>query len=137
MCDYSLHTVQTRPARVGDKLTTRDFGTGTKGFAAPESPAMAVCVLPGTELAFNEEVAIPAFGFLWQKQKTLGHKTAIFRQINKGVLHAYHDALEFSNGKIVLLTCLCEGQEATVLQVPAQPMTATEVDEQRRTEYIG
>jgi hypothetical protein len=137
MCDYSLHTVQTRPAKVGDKLTTRDFGTGTKGFAAQESSAVAVCVLPGTELAFNEEVAIPAFGFLWQKQKTLGHKTAIFRQINKGVLHAHHDALEFSNGKIVLLTCLCEGQEATVLQLPAQPMTATEVEEQRRTEYIG
>ena len=137
MCDYSLHTVQTRPAKVGDKLTTRDFGTGTKGFAAQENSAVAVCVLPGTELAFNEEVAIPAFGFLWQKQKTLGHKTAIFRQINKGVLHAHHDALEFSNGKIVLLTYLCEGQEATVLQLPAQPMTATEVEEQKRAEFVG
>jgi hypothetical protein len=137
MCDYSLHTVQTRPAKVGDKLTTRDFGTGTRGFAAQENPAMAVCVLPGTELAFNEEVAIPAFGFLWQKQKTLGHKTAIFRQINKGVLHAHHDALEFSNGETVLLTYPCEGQKATVLQLPAQPMTATEVEEQRRIEYIG
>jgi hypothetical protein len=137
MCDYSLHTVQTRPAKVGDKLTTRDFGTGTKGFAAQENSAVAVCVLPGTELAFNEEVAIPAFGFLWQKQKTLGHKTAIFRQINKGVLHAHHDALEFSDGKIVLVTYLCEGQDATVLQLPAKPITATEVEEQRRAEVIG
>ena len=137
MCDYSLQNTMSRSARVGDRLTTRDFGMGTKGFAAHENAAVAVCVLPGTELAFNEEVAIPAFGFLWQKQKTLGHKTAIFRQINKGVLHAHHDALEFSNGKIVLLTYLCEGQEATVLQLPAQPMTATEVEEQRRTEYTG
>ena len=36
MCDYSLHHVASRPAKVGDKLTTRDFGTGTCGFAAAE-----------------------------------------------------------------------------------------------------
>jgi hypothetical protein len=96
MCDYSLHHVQSRPAKVGDKLTTKDFGTGTKGFGAQESPAMAVCVLPGTELAFSQEVAIPSFGFLWrQHQKALGHKTAIFRQINKNEPLTHHDALEF------------------------------------------
>jgi hypothetical protein len=49
MCDYSLRTVRSRPARVGDKLTTRDFATGTRGFAAPEDANTAVCVLPGTE----------------------------------------------------------------------------------------
>ena len=27
MCDYSLHNVRSRPAKVGNKLTTRDFGT--------------------------------------------------------------------------------------------------------------
>ena len=32
MCDYSLHNVKTRPAKVSDKLTTRNFGTGTRGF---------------------------------------------------------------------------------------------------------
>jgi hypothetical protein len=52
MCDYSLVSIKSRPARVGDKLTTRDFGTGTRGFAAAEDKAAAVCVLPGTELAF-------------------------------------------------------------------------------------
>ena len=46
MCDYSLHNVASRPARVGDKLTTRDFGTGTRGFAASENARVAVCVLP-------------------------------------------------------------------------------------------
>jgi hypothetical protein len=137
MCDYSLQTIQSRSAKVGDKLTTRDFGTGTRGFAAQENPAMAVCVLPGTELAFSEEVAILAIGFLWTKRKTIGHKTAIFRQVNKGVLHAHHDALEFSDGKMVLLTRLCEGQEATVLQLPAQPTTQAEVEEQKRVEYVG
>ena len=55
MCDYSLHTVKSRPAKVGDKLTTRNFGTGTRGFAAPEDLSVAVCVLPGTELSFADE----------------------------------------------------------------------------------
>src|SRR5215831_18686720 len=36
MCDFSLHHVKSRPAKVGDKLTTRNFNTGTRGFAAPE-----------------------------------------------------------------------------------------------------
>jgi hypothetical protein len=49
MCDYSLHHVASRPARVGDQLTTRDFGTGTGGFSAAEESRVAVCVLPGTE----------------------------------------------------------------------------------------
>ena len=57
MCDYSLQTVRSRPAKVGDKLTTRDFGTCTRGFAAAEDAEVAVCVLPGTEVAFSGPVA--------------------------------------------------------------------------------
>jgi hypothetical protein len=53
MCDYSLQNVKSRSAKVGDKLATRNFGTGTRGFAAPEDATTAVCVLPGTELAFS------------------------------------------------------------------------------------
>ena len=53
MCDYSLQNVKSRAAQVGDKLMTRNFGTGTRGFAAPEDATTAVCVLPGTELAFS------------------------------------------------------------------------------------
>ena len=45
MCDYSLESVRSRPARIGDKLVTRDFGTGTRGFSASDDPALAVCVL--------------------------------------------------------------------------------------------
>ena len=33
MCDYSLHNVKTRPAQVGDKLTTRKFNSGTLQYA--------------------------------------------------------------------------------------------------------
>jgi hypothetical protein len=71
-CDYSLQSVQSRPAKVGDKLVTRNFGTGTKGFAAPENPAMAVCVRPGTELAFSKQVGTAVLGQLWSKHKTFG-----------------------------------------------------------------
>ena len=56
MCDFSLHAVRSRPAKVGDELTTRDFGTHTRGFAASEDANLAVCVLPGTELSFAGEV---------------------------------------------------------------------------------
>jgi hypothetical protein len=52
MCDYSLHNVKSRRAKVGDKLTTQSFGTGTRGFAASEDANVAVCVLPGTEFIF-------------------------------------------------------------------------------------
>jgi hypothetical protein len=137
MCDYSLKNTMSRPAKVGDKLTTRDFRTGTRGFAAQENPAVAVCVLPGTELAFGKEVATVAFGLLWMKQRTFGHRMAIFRQINKDMPHTHHDALEFSDGMMVFLTSLLEGQEATVLQLPAQPTTEAEAEEQKRVEYIA
>jgi hypothetical protein len=50
MCDYSLHHVKSRPAKIGDKLRTVNFNTGTRGFAAPEDSMTAVCVLPGTSL---------------------------------------------------------------------------------------
>jgi hypothetical protein len=58
MCDFSLHSVRSRPAQVGDKLVTHNFGTGTRGFAAVDDPKLAVCLMPGTELAFASEVAI-------------------------------------------------------------------------------
>jgi len=69
--------------------------------------------------------------------QTLGHSTAIFRQVNKNDPFKHHDALEFPDGHIVLLTSLLEGQEATVLQLPAQPTTAAEAEAQKRIAYAG
>ena len=135
MCDYSLHHVASRPAKVGDKLTTRDFGTGTHGFAASENARIAVCVLPGTELAFARPVECG--GLLGWGHKTLDHRTAIFRQINKERVAAHHDALEFPDGHFVLLTSLREDQEAVVLQLPAWPMTASETQSPKRVAYAG
>ena len=139
MCDYSLHHIKSRSAEVGDKLTTRNFNTGTRGFAAPEDSTMAVCILPGTELAFSEEVqcAPAAFGFTSWRTKTVNFKTAIFRQVNKDMPRVHHDALEFPDGTSVLLTDLREGQEATVLQLPAQPKTPAEEAAQRRVTSLG
>jgi hypothetical protein len=137
MCDFSLHSIKSRPAKVGDKLTTRDFGTGTRGFAASEDATMAVCVLPGTELAFAHEIKrLSARLWPWH-DNVIKHKTAIFRQINKEKVAAHHDALEFPDGQIVLLTFLREGQQATVLQLPAEPKTVVESEAQRRAPYVG
>src|SRR6478672_13305365 len=137
MCDFSLQSVRSRPAKVSDKLVTRDFGTGTRGFSAAEDLGLAVCVMPGTELAFAGEVTCLPTGLLGWKTKNISHRTAIFRQVNKEKAAAHHDALEFPDGRIVLLTLLCEGQVATVLQLPAQPKTEAESREQVRVGFVG
>ena len=109
MCDYSLQAAKTRPAKVNDELTVRQLGWSTKGFAASEDRNVAVCLLPGTELSFAEEVrkvsSIP-----WLK-RVVGHKTAIFRKINQNRPTVHHDALEFPDGQIVLLTFLARASK--------------------------
>jgi len=120
MCDYSLRNVASRPARVGDKLVSASFPTScTRGFAAVGEPNVAVCLLPGTELAFEENVKCEsAYGFSY---KRLAHKVARFRQVNQDQRNVHHDALELPDGQIVLVTKLAGGQHATVLQMPASP----------------
>jgi hypothetical protein len=110
MCDFSLQSVRSRLAKVGDKLVTRDFGTGTRGFADASDLGTAVCLVPGSELAFAGEVVCLPAGLLGWKTKTINHRTAIFRQVNKDKPAAHHDAIEFPDGKIVLLTLLSEGR---------------------------
>jgi hypothetical protein len=91
-------------------------------------------LLPGTELAFEKEVQCDA-GFVFHSRRQLGHRVAKFRQINNGQPNVHHDALEFPDGHIVLLTQLCEGQHATVLQLPASPLVTT--DEVRRHDSLA
>jgi hypothetical protein len=119
MCDYSLHHVASRPAEAGDTLVTTRFEQSfTRGFTAPGEPNVAVCLMPGTEVAFDENVEYDRIfgGGLLPPRKT-GHRLARFRQVNLEVM-AHHDALEFPDGRIVLLTLLRPGQYASVLQVP-------------------
>jgi hypothetical protein len=135
MCDYSLHNVKTRPAKVGDKLVTRQLSYTTRGFCDPEDIQVAVCVLPGTELSFTSEVKCsPASLWPWNKNNIRRHKTAIFRQVNLDYPHTHHDALEFADGEAVLLTHLMEGQQATVLQLPASAGVKSEQETGRANE---
>jgi hypothetical protein len=125
MCDYSLRHVASRPAEVGDKLVTTQFEqTFTRGFAAVGEPNVALCLLPGTEIAFDNSVEYDRiFGRGIFPTKRTGQRLARFRQVDLE-LSAHHDALEFPDGKIVLLTTLRPGQHATVLQLPATPHVA-------------
>ena len=118
MCDYSLHAVATRPAEVAETLVSTNFSTGTHGFASPDDPKVAVCLRPGTEIAFENDVQTDGL----MLRKNIGDRLARFRQINTDRAHQHHDALEFSNGAIVLVTNLAAGQRATVLQLPAGPI---------------
>jgi hypothetical protein len=121
MCDYSLHLVASRPAAVGDKLVATDFARSiTRGFSAVGEPDVAVCLLPGTEIAFEEEVQYDRAFSLFGKAR-VEHKVARFRQVNMDDPHVHHDALEFPGGQIVMVTRLMPGQRATVLQLPASP----------------
>ena len=132
MCDYSLHLVESRPAKVGDKLVTTKFNnTLTRGFAAVGEPHVAVCLLPGTEVAFEREVERERVFKLFRNKKFIKEKVARFRQINLEQPHVHHDALEFPDGQIVLLTRLREGQHATVLQLPASPRATNEAEQQK------
>jgi hypothetical protein len=138
MCDYSLHLVASRPAKVGDKLVTTEFNNSlTRGFAAVGEPHVAVCLLPGTEVAFEREVECEHIFKVFRSQKLIGEKVARFRQVKMEEPNVHHDALEFPGGQIVLLTRLCEGQHATVLQLPAQPKTPAEANDQTRVGYVG
>jgi hypothetical protein len=121
MCDYSLHHVATRLAQIADKLVTAKFKNSiTRGFAAVGEPHVAVCLLPGTEIAFDENVECePSFGIGILPNKKIEQRLARFRQINTDNAVTHHDALEFSDGHVALLTRLCVGQRATVLQLPA------------------
>jgi hypothetical protein len=121
MCDYSLHCVASRDGRIGDKLISVSFaGALTRGFAAVGEPDVAVCLSPGTEIAFDRDAkkqpVIPFFG-----RGDLGQKVARFRKVNAGRQSVHHDALEFPDGRVILLTDLVEGQHATILQLPASP----------------
>jgi len=121
MCDYSLHLLASRPAKVADKLVSTDFVKSiTRGFTEIGQPDVAVCLLPGTEIAFDRAVeydrALSLFG-----RARVEQRVARFRQVNMDDPHVHHDALEFPGGQIVMVTRLIPGQTATVLQLPAAP----------------
>ena len=129
MCDDSLENQISRSAEVGDKLVTSSFRmTPARGFCCEKEPGLAVCLLPGTEIAFEEPVR---YNGLWGAlvnfmKRRLGHdmseaKLTRFRQVDLDNPHTHHDAVELADGRIIKLTLLHEGQRARVLQLPMNP----------------
>ena len=144
MCDFSLQHAKARDAQVADKLEIRDFGRGTSGFASVEDKdkayhdLTAVCIRPGTEIAFDK---VPELKHAWtmfsQPMQQTTSNVARFRQINLEEPLTHHDALEFADGVVILLTHLVERQAATVLQLPAAPQNAAEEAEQERLPVLA
>jgi len=144
MCDYSLHHVGSRPAKISDKLVTTELArSSTRGFAAVGEhgaklvihdgpPKVAVCLLPGTELAFDDDVQYDRAFSLFGKAR-VNHKVARFRQIDMNDPHVQHDALEFPNGQVLKVRQLVAGQTATVLQLPV----ATQHPEHVETGHVA
>ncbi len=135
MCDYSLEYIASRPAAVGDELVSARFGESiTRGFRAANDPNVAVCLLPGTELAFERDVEFDnIFGM---GRETLATRVARFRQVDMHEPRVHHDALEFPDGRVVLVTRLVEGQRATVLQLPAPARSAKAAEAREIAEPI-
>jgi hypothetical protein len=108
---------------MGEALVTTTFrGTSTRGFASASEPGVAVCMLPGTELAFAEDVK---YDNRWIWTRSIATRVGKFGKIDPHVPERHHDAIEFPDGNYVLVTQLCEGQRVTVLQLPAtaQPVS--------------
>jgi hypothetical protein len=144
MCDYSLHHVASRPAKVSDKLVMMELTkSSARGFAAvgelgaklvihDRPPNVAVCLLPGTELAFNDEVRYDRALRLLGKGR-IKHKVARFREIEMNDPHVHFDALEFPNGQVLKLARLVAGQSATVLQLPVATQRHPHVETRLRS----
>lgn len=127
MCDYSLEHLMARNAVASETLVSTSFPeTFTRGFASALDLETAVCLSPGTEVAFDTE---PRYIELLDRRiRVATSRLARFRQIDLDMIYAHHDALEFLDGSIIRVCRLIEGQRATVLQLPkSMEKTATMV----------
>src|SRR5215218_9097793 len=103
MCDYSLESVPSRLAVIDDRLITSHYPTtNARGFASVEEPSTAVCLLAGTEIVFSHEPKYWRPALFWSRKAIASSKVARFRQIDLAVRTTHHDALEFSDGAVVL-----------------------------------
>ncbi len=121
MCDYSLENVVSRPAVAADRLVTTSFPrTVSRGFADGAKgvdKTVAVCLRPGTEIAFDSP---PVFEHPVTYQEVVAPgKVARFAQVDMHIRHKHHDTLVFADGTFVPVTRLVVGQYATVLQLPS------------------
>jgi hypothetical protein len=112
-------------------VTTGFYGTSTRGFAATDQPGVAVCLLPGTELAFDQEVK---FNRHWLSTRRTGFSVARFCKIEQRAPEQHRDALCFPDGSTVLVNVLSEGQYARVIQLPVVEQANLGVRSQKSSE---
>jgi hypothetical protein len=116
---------------VGETLISTKFPlTTTRGFGGANDPEIAICLRPGTEIAFERDALTEGMVL----RKNIGHRLARFRQIDLDKPARHHDALEFANGTIVMVTDLVPGQKATVLQLPTESAATSDGLEQSKLE---
>jgi hypothetical protein len=124
MCDYSMHAIKNRKAVVGDKVKTSDFmRTSSPGLESLTEPGVAICLIPGTGVEFDEPVQHRDIG--------LNFNTPIPFKIGRYVRKAGHetefkDAVQFPDGSMVLMAYLVTNQTGTVTYVPEEIVKQTE-----------
>ena len=154
MCDFSAQAAKKREAVKGDKLVVAKISSHTTGFVDINDQSMAVCILPGAELAFGKSVRAQKVlhsstlvgmikaAFRPKAEVVEAKNVATFVQVNKDDPNTHHDALLFVDSAVILLNELEHGQTATVLTMPVDPSTlhgkAREAaeDDQRRATYV-
>ncbi len=138
MCDYSLVNFPNRLAEEGETLVIHVFPSGTKGFTLPadlkraEKPRgafglllglsmpsvpCAVCVPPGARLLLHD---VPE-----RLQQRLGIRVVeevTFTQLSTEA-YRHRDAIQFANGRQVLLQILTAGQRVEVLCLSSEEQT--------------
>ena len=124
---------------MSDRLEATTFPHSiTQGFCDPSNCDVAVCLIPGTQIAFDADIRASVKSVIgWETTKTFKDvSTAKFVQVEMSNPYTHHDALELPDGMVILVHKLIEGQRATVLQLPAAPKTAEESKEQERAAYV-
>src|SRR5262249_15695684 len=123
-------TVAPGRARIGDKLVATKFPNSiTRGFGAVDEPHVAVCLLPGTEIAFDQNVECePSFGIGILPHKKIGQRLARFRQINMDNARDPSRRVGIPGRAGSAAHAPLRGPGATVLQLPiaAHPASAEE-----------
>jgi len=121
MCDYSLETYQSRPARLGETYETHSFPSQTVGFIAPGDTAIAVCMAYDTRLKLLD---IPS-----KVQRAYNVRTeeeVIFARSEAGL---HHDGVKFANGVQVTLQQLGPGVKAIPVDILLAPVKEPEIIE--------
>jgi hypothetical protein len=124
MCDYSMHAVKNRKAVVGDKVRTSNFGgKSSPGLESLSEPGVAICLIPGTGVEFNDPIH--------HTNEGRGPHTItdfkITRYVRKeGHSTEFKDAFQFPDGTVMLMAYLPVGQHGTVTYVPEEVVKQTD-----------